>query len=549
MYCIQPPRMKHLLWLLLVLPALAQQPEKTVNTTLTEVKVFADRAEETRIGTVTLSPGRYVLVFPGLSRYLDPATLQAEGKGRGVIQSLSTHYNHLNPQPKGSRFTRLEDSLKLLNHQLEARKNQRYVLGQEQSLITKNRSMEGSTGVDALQVQELLSWQRERLTQIRAELRTIAEDEEQLNTAKNRVTQQMADLTREHNQPGHEVHMEFSADASATYTFTLNYLVLNAGWAPRYDLRTTSDANRVQLEMKADVVNATGTDWKKVRLSLSTAQPNRSANAPTLATWYIQEYNPYAYNYDKNARLEATKGYAAERKVYDSLEQDTDEVSSGEDLRGGLDMSGFVSVQSGQLNREFVLEVKQDIPNDAKPHTVDLQRLELPCTMVHYAATRQQTTAYLQAAITGWEQYELLPGQANVYLDNTFMATTTIDPGATKDTLRMGLGQDGRVFISREQDREFTTRKTIGSMVKVQQKYSITVRNTKGKTVTLRLEDQVPVSNTSEIEVTLLDKGGATHNPNNGRLTWDLTLAPGEKKVITFSFEAKFKKELNIIGL
>ena len=63
----------------------------------------------------------------------------------------------------------------------------------------------------------------------------------------------------------------------------LNYHVDAASWRPQYKLhagKTAKDA--VQLEYLAAVVQHSGEDWSKVRLTLSTAQPMLNATPPEL---------------------------------------------------------------------------------------------------------------------------------------------------------------------------------------------------------------------------------------------------------------------------
>ena len=40
----------------------------------------------------------------------------------------------------------------------------------------------------------------------------------------------------------------------------------------------------------------------------------------------------------------------------------------------------------------------------------------------------------------------------------------------------------------------------------------------------------------------LTNNGGATVDAEKGRLTWQLTLAPQEKRVLRFSYEVKYPK-------
>ncbi len=62
----------------------------------------------------------------------------------------------------------------------------------------------------------------------------------------------------------------------------VRYLVPGARWTPGYTVRLDPDLKRVDLALRALVCQATGEDWKDVRLTLSTAEPQRWSELPEL---------------------------------------------------------------------------------------------------------------------------------------------------------------------------------------------------------------------------------------------------------------------------
>jgi hypothetical protein len=59
----------------------------------------------------------------------------------------------------------------------------------------------------------------------------------------------------------------------------------------------------------------------------------------------------------------------------------------------------------------------------------------------------------------------------------------------------------------------------------------------------MTLKDQYPLSTNKEIEIELLDDGGAAVSPEIGLLSWQLRMAPGEVKKVQFSYSVKFPKD------
>ncbi|MFX5684726.1 DUF4139 domain-containing protein, partial [Acinetobacter baumannii] len=72
--------------------------------------------------------------------------------------------------------------------------------------------------------------------------------------------------------------------------------------------------------------------------------------------------------------------------------------------------------------------------------------------------------------------------------------------------------------------------------------YEITIKNNKKDAVNLLLKDQYPLSTNKEIEVELIDNGGAEVNKDLGILNWQLTLAAGENRKIRFTYTVKYPK-------
>ncbi|RZJ85123.1 MAG: mucoidy inhibitor MuiA family protein, partial [Massilia sp.] len=67
----------------------------------------------------------------------------------------------------------------------------------------------------------------------------------------------------------------------------LTYQVNRAGWKPVYRASLDANASTVELERMAAISQKTGEDWSRVKLRLSTGQPNLSAQAPDPLPWLL----------------------------------------------------------------------------------------------------------------------------------------------------------------------------------------------------------------------------------------------------------------------
>jgi uncharacterized protein (TIGR02231 family) len=173
----------------------------------------------------------------------------------------------------------------------------------------------------------------------------------------------------------------------------------------------------------------------------------------------------------------------------------------------------------------------------------------MKATYEYSTAPKLDRDAFLVAMATGWEEFNLLPGEANIFFEGTFVGTSFIDPNSVKDTLSISMGRDKRVVVQRDKLKDFSTRRTIGSNQRDSYAWEISVRNTKSEIVQIVVEDQIPVSQNNQIEVTVQDVGGAKYNKDTGKLTWALSLKTNETKKVVFKYEVKYPKDANVSGL
>lgn len=196
---------------------------------------------------------------------------------------------------------------------------------------------------------------------------------------------------------------------------------------------------------------------------------------------------------------------------------------------------------------EFVIETPFTIPSDGVPHTVGVKNHSIAATYKHYATPKLDKDAFLYARTTGWEDLNLLPGEANVFFEGTFVGQSYLQLDLPKDTLDISLGRDKGVVVERVKRKASNEKAVIGGSRTVTIGWDLTIRNTKGTSVDLEVRDQHPMSPQSEIEVKLVEKGGAVVNENNGMLIWNINLAAKETKKLGFAYTVKHPKDMPVI--
>jgi TonB-dependent SusC/RagA subfamily outer membrane receptor len=210
-------------------------------------------------------------------------------------------------------------------------------------------------------------------------------------------------------------------------------------------------------------------------------------------------------------------------------------------LKDGLD--DYISVSDRELDVTFNIDLPYDIPTNGKAQTATLKEYDVPASYKYYSVPKLDKDAFLLAEVPDWEGLNLLPGEANIIFEGTYIGKSFIDPSSTQDTINLTMGRDKRVVIKREKLKDFSSVKFLGTNKKQIFTYELTVKNNKKDEVSMLLKDQYPVSQNKEVEVELLESNGAAVNEETGVVTWKVKLAPGEVKKIRISYSVKYPKD------
>lgn len=183
------------------------------------------------------------------------------------------------------------------------------------------------------------------------------------------------------------------------------------------------------------------------------------------------------------------------------------------------------------------------ILNDGKTYTVDIDGFEMKADYEYYAVPKLDANAYLTAKIADWQELNLLPGEANLFFEGTFLGKSMLDVTSAGDTLNLSLGKDKGVVIKRTLLKEFSSRKFMGSNKTDSRQYEILVRNNKQQPVSIVIADQFPVSTLKEIEVQDRKYDGAKLDDDTQELTWTIKLEARKETKLNFRYEVKYPKD------
>jgi hypothetical protein len=192
-----------------------------------------------------------------------------------------------------------------------------------------------------------------------------------------------------------------------------------------------------------------------------------------------------------------------------------------------------------------VYEIKDPytILNDGKTYMADIDGYEVKAQYEYYAAPKIESDAFLTAKIVDWQELNLLPGEANLFFEGTFLGKSTLDVTNAGDTLNLSLGKDKGVMVKRTLLKDFSSKRFIGSNKTDTRQYEIVVRNNKQQAIHIILEDQFPVSTQKEIEVQDKEYANAKLDEHTQTITWQLNVEPKKDNKVNFKYEVKYPKD------
>lgn len=215
------------------------------------------------------------------------------------------------------------------------------------------------------------------------------------------------------------------------------------------------------------------------------------------------------------------------------------------------DKCGELFVKRGLVPTSVTYEIPlaYTLLSDGKTYTADLKTEQIADSYYEYLAVpKVRQEVFLNAYLPSWTNLNLLPGDVNLYLENSYVGKTRLDPANASDTLSLSFGVDKSVSVRREQVKSYTKKQFLGNNVTENRSYRIALRNTKKTPVRIVVKDQYPLARSKDVEVFDKSAQDAKMDDNTGELTWNLLLPAGESKELNLRYSVKYPKSGYVTG-
>ncbi len=527
---------------------------KTLNSKITQVTVFSDRAQVSRIGKTKLEAGIQIIVFDTLPERIEANSLQVTGAGNALLKDVKLETKHFTVNQNErleelqKQQTELQNKTKALQMKTKRLESARLLVENIAAKITA--TSEKSKEAASLQPEkwlQMIDLHQTQLTKIDADILSVQKEVHQIQQELDKLNRERNSLGQTTTKSKKQVQVVLEAKGEEEVTLKLSYIVYGAAWYPAYDVRVDSNSNEVSLAYKAMVSQRTGEDWEEVSLQLSTAKPHISGEPPQLGSWFLSKYSPPKYSKRRSEMSPMMSGAISEKKDKSLYEEEevAEEPMEREE----------VTVDTKAASVVFGVGSKTTILSDNQPQQVNILERVYKTEFVHIAVPSKSSHAYLKAKITNDSDYPLLSGSSNIFMDNHFVAKSNIPFTASSANFEVGLGIDEAVKVVYKTLQNL--RKTVG-FIKNKEKmlyaYQTTITNSKKRAIQLTVHNQIPVSNDNDIEVELIEPvyeadTEALKKNDLGHLEWQFNMEAGVEKIIDLKYSVVYHEDTVVVGL
>lgn len=507
------------------LNAMASDPQTGLK--ISEVVVYPDRARVTRETKIACAKGA-TAEFLRIPPSADPATIRAGVEG-GTLDGLRWEVRTSN-ELFGHDLRAIETSLRSLDDKISLQQESIKRLQTEQHINTSfaafshnaANALVATPGADLRNYVRALGSLRDRdlkvthaLHKANVELRGLQEDVGELQQKAQQIRQVSGSYQH------YDGYVVISCQPGQSATVSLNYMVGGAAWTPSYEARVDESARQVTFRTFATVTQVTGEDWTLALLTLSTAVPRQNATPPEIRALDVA----------------ATKREAPKKQIVERL-SDVHHAPGASSAAPDNVAENFLAVSQG-LSVQLRVPGLGTIRGDGTPSRLNVGETKLKAQF-HYRATPKLVPAvFLVGEMTNSLPYPILPGSADVFRGNSFVARFAQERVAQGQTFAVTLGVEDNLKVRHETIKQ--SEKVTGLVSKTNERHyahRFYVSNYLRQAANIEVKDQVPVSELDDVKV-VVDYNktkGFNLDKDDGILTWNVYLKPNESKEIDLAY-------------
>jgi uncharacterized protein (TIGR02231 family) len=241
-------------------------PEKELPTKIEEVTVFLNGAQVFETGKISIPAGKTLVRVKDLSPHLEEQSIQVKAEGDFTILYVNHTMNFLSELKRNATADSLNQAIEKISLSILNDNARLEVLKEMLNLLAVNRSMgREDAGVSLTQLKEALTLYETEISNIKLEEIKITNSIASKKDEQKKLQDQLKGISDQNELPSSEIEILVRAEKQLDAKFFINYIVGNAGWFPKYDIRVINIESPLELTYKAEVFQNTGVDWKNIK--------------------------------------------------------------------------------------------------------------------------------------------------------------------------------------------------------------------------------------------------------------------------------------------
>ena len=528
---------------------------------ITEVTVYADRAQVVRQAAAQLAPGTARYAFAKLPGWIDEGSVRVtlSPAAAGQILDVQVRRTFL-AKPTDEEFLKAELAVRDLADQVAALEDEKGVLEAQARQVEaiKLFSIEkfpkdaAAREVKPHEYSAAIEFVAESLRRTAAARRDLEKKRRELQPELQARQRRVEELRQRAQLEQRTVVVTVQASAAAAATLTLSSMLPGATWEPVHELRAGNGSTNLALTSYATVTQSTGEDWNGVALALSTQRSAETMKIPELQGLLLGSSRAALRSVNRTDTFkDANRNWAVQNGLFwgyaNPASSAQQEYSDNQKLMlGNSVMVGtvFEQLQQRGTSTHFAAVGTQQIRADGRPVRVPLGAVEMAARHHVVAAPEVSLNAAHTADLLHTGRQPLLPGKVALYIDGAFLGLTETDFVAPGEGFDVFLGVADQIKLARVVDPKRSEFYRSGTRARMKVSYLLTVENLAGAPATVQLTDRIPVSEVDEIRISGVKTTPEVKADIKGILRWTVALGPRQLKEHRIEYTLDYPADL-----
>ncbi|MFW9869959.1 MAG: mucoidy inhibitor MuiA family protein [Candidatus Thorarchaeota archaeon] len=516
----------------------------TLQTTISDVTVFRDAARITRTGKIKLNPGPHKVLVSDISNYAQNDSFRVKGKGAAKLSSIDVQ-SVTNVFEPSADIKPLYDELKVLEKkrieiqdEIEYQQNR---MNQVNSMVAEFSNHFGMVVAanegDLKSLNEMDKKAVSLASEIHKTIRKLNEEIRELDDKMQVIRNNIGKLNSERRTVStYSVEVTLEVSKTSDIELEVTYQTGGAGWTPRYDVDLLPE--RANLRRLALVQNRTDEDWNEVSLTVSTATA-RPVEAIEGSPFFITAYDPAAVRYaESRVRDDRRMKGVPKPSAVAGIAPPAPPPEIVEEFAEAVETVSGIAV--------YELPKKITILSDYERHPVTLIEEEMKSSTVHYWFAEEMYEVVAQDKVTNNDSV-ILPGKVKVFSEGDYIGETSIGQISPREQFKIGTRVAYDVKAEKKLvEREMEKAGVLRGKLRRSYQYKLEIQSFSKRKVEIDVFDRIPHSVSTQIDVKMDWEKLNPKNHELGIIEWHRELEPNEKKVIEYSYEVVWDRDVTI---